>query len=68
MSLIEYIADAEYDTMKTRTPATGVLVIHVPNIYSPIFSYAQMSSDLPTLASGIARTSDSRFLCTEDKD
>lgn len=26
MSLIEYIADAEHDTMKTRTPATGVLV------------------------------------------
>lgn len=26
MSLIEYIADAGYDTIKTRTPATGVLV------------------------------------------
>ena len=31
MSLIEYIANAGHDTMKTRTPNTGVLVIHVSN-------------------------------------
>ena len=36
--------------------------------YSFTFSHAQRSSYLPTLASGISRTSDSRSPCTEDKD
>ena len=31
MSLIEYIVEGEHHTMKTRTPNTGVLVIHVSN-------------------------------------
>ena len=31
MSLVEYIVEGEHHTMKTRTPNTGVLVIHVSN-------------------------------------
>ena len=32
MLQIEYIVEGEHHTMKTRTPDTGVLVIHISNI------------------------------------
>ena len=67
MSVIEYIAEGEHHTMKTRTPNTGVLVIQVSNIYSLTFSHAQGTSQLLSLASGISQTSDSHPLCTGDR-